>query len=256
MKKKILSVCLSLTLLLSFQSVHAASTCNYQEQVELSNIASTIKSNYEIQRVIRNNQDEIVSDVDIETAMEQNSDYYIDYVLNVHVLNLTEDVYVNISSSVGMNQTYYYQDTSNGEISFDGGKLNEIITYKITVFSNKLTCPGESLRTIEFVTPMRNIRAYSNDCSSIPDFEYCKEYITAPFLASDIEIEQSIASAYERYQKNLQTEEEEKNKSFFEKLEDFLKENKMIIGSVIGIVIILGALTIIVVINKRRSRVL
>ena len=256
MKKKIVSGCLSLALLLSFQSVSAASTCDYQEQVELSNIASTIQSNYEVQRVIRDNQDKIVTDVDLETAMEQNSDYYVDYILNVHVLNVTDDVYVNISSSVGMNQTFYYQDTSNGEISLDGGNLNEIITYKVTVFSNKLTCPGEALRTIEFVTPMRNIRAYSNDCSSIPDFEYCKEYITAPFLASDIEIEQSIAEAYARYQNNVQIEEEEKNKSFFEKLGDFLEKNKILIGSIVGIIIVVGALTIIVMINKRRSRVL
>lgn len=253
--KKIISRCLLLTFLCFIPSVRAASTCDYSEQVELSGIASTVKADYAVTQKVMDMQGNVAEGVS-EDDVTEDSNYFLLSRITVHLSNLTEDVYVTITNDKDMNRTFYYSDTNNGEVSFDGGDLSEVINYKITIYSNKDQCKGESLRTIDFVTPMKNSYAFYGDCEVIPNFEYCQAYITAPFMASDMEITQSISNAYQKYLNQREKEEEEQNKNFFEKLEDFYQKNKVVIYSILGVVIVIGALTTVVIVRKRRSRIL
>lgn len=218
-------------------------------------MASTIQTGYNVQQVVSDLEGNIVSGVSEEEVTEY-SGYLFLTRLSVYINNLTEDVYVRVSSDNGFNETYHYGDTVNGNISFDGGDLSSIINYKVEVLSDKANCSGEVVRTIDFVTPMENDYSHYGDCQAIPDFEYCKQYITVPFLASDNEISQSIDNAYHKYLNSQQEEEEEKNKGFFEKVGDFIEKNKTIIFSIVGVIIVSGVLATIVIVKKRRSRLL
>lgn len=255
MVKKIISWCVVLTFFLFMTKVSAASTCDYSMQVELSNVASTIRANYAIEQKVMDMQGNVKEGVSIDEVTED-SDYFLLSRVMVHLYNLTDDVYVTMTSDKGFNKTYYYSDTQNGEVSFDGGDLTEIVNYRIVIYSNKEECLGEEIRTIEFVTPMKNSYAFRTDCEAIPNFEYCQAYITAPFMASDSDITGSIDKAYQKYMNEQKEEEEWKNKTFFEKLEEIFQKNKVIIYLIFGVVIVIGALTTVVMIKKRRSRVL
>ena len=73
---------------------------------------------------------------------------------------------------------------------------------------------------------MINTYAYLNSCYLMPNFEYCKEYITTPFYASETDIMNEISKEYEKYKNTLVEEEENKEeKSFLDKLRDFYQKN-------------------------------
>lgn len=254
MIKRMISGCLVFAFCFFVRNVNAASTCDYKDQVELSNVASTIKTGYEIKKVVMDENENIL-DADPDSVLF-GSDFFIVSTLHGYVHNLTQDVYVKITNDEGFEKIYHYSDTDHGNISFVRKDLSKIARYKVEVFSDKVECRDELLRTIDFVTPMKNEYAFFTDCEAIPDFEYCKQYISTPFLASDSEITSQISKAYQKYVDGLKEEEEEKNKSFFEKVGDFFRRNQVIIYSVLGIIIVVGALTTVVIIKKRRSRVL
>jgi len=255
MMKKIVLGCLISTFLFSFQRVNAASTCEYSEQVELSNIVSTIQAGYDISDVVMDMNGNVASGVNVEDVTEY-SDYFLLKRLNVHVNNMTDDVYIKVTSDHGFDRTYHFSDVIDGNISFDGGDLSEIINYKAEIFSNKANCKDELIRSIDFVTPMKNSYAFYGECEAIPNFEYCQPYITVPFLVSDSNIAQSISNAYIKHLDNMKEEEEEKNKGFFEKIGDFLVKNKIAIYSILGVMVVAGVLVTIIIIKKRRGRVL
>ncbi len=255
MMKKVFLGCLIITFCLYLENVNAASLCEYSEQVELSNVASTIQTGYDIQRVIIDMEGNVVTGVS-EDEVTDDSMYMFSTRSNVYVNNLTEKVYIHITSDKGLDRTYHYSDTMNGNISFDGGNFDEIVNYKVEVLSDNINCSNDLIRTIDFVTPMENQFFYLNMCSQIPDFEYCKQYVTAPFMSSDNEIRKNIEAAYLKYVNGLKEEEEEKSKGFFEKIGDFIEKNKTIVYSIVGVIVVGGALATVVIIKKRRSRLL
>ncbi len=248
--------CLILSFFFGIKLTNAVSTCGYDEQVELSNVASTIQANYEVKSVVLNGDMEVVDGIPLEEARKEDSEYFEGKLMSVYITNITDKVYIQITNDKGMNKTYQYSDTNNGTIIFDGGDMNQIINYNITVLSNHRNCYGEVLRKISLTTPMVNYRAYSYLCQPIPNFEYCREYITAPFMASDTEIENVLATEYEKARNKQLEEENEKNKSFWDKIGDFVSDNQTIIIAVVVVIVIIGALLTIVIIKKRRSRVL
>ena len=250
-----LTTCFTLLLCLSLRSVNA-STCDYSEQVELSNIASTVQAKYEIKEVAIDNAGNIRNDISKEEIADENSEYLPMDIVEVNILNITQDIYVNVTNDQGFDKTYYYEDTNNGQIIINGGDLTQILRYKITIFSNKEKCLGESIRTVDVVTPMINPIAMDLMCMSIPDFTYCQEYITSSFLVSDDEIYNSVAKAYDEYLKKQQKTEEENNKNFIEKIGEFIKKNKTIIIIVTIGVIVIGAIVTFVIIRYRRNRLL
>lgn len=253
MVKKIISRCLIFMACFNVLQVSAASTCDYSTQVELSNIASTVKADYEIKQVVIDINGNIREDKTIDdTAVDE--ELAISKVLKVHINNITNDIYVKVISD-RIDRTYHFSETTNGEIVFDGGDLTSIVNYKVEVYSNKDACKDDLLRTINFVTPKENLYAGYSGCQAIPNFGYCQEYITTDFRVSDEEIQNQISSEYAKYLEN-EKKEEEKNATFLEKLENFFEKNKIVILSIITIVVVAGAFAIVVILKKRRSRIL
>lgn len=255
MLKKVILSCFTLMFCFTIQNVKAASTCSYEEQVELNNLASTVKTGYEIKRVVTDMDGNILSNIKEEEVTEDSA-YVLSTRLQVYVTNITNDIYIKITSDKGLDKTYKFSDTNNGEVNFDGGDLTEIVNYQVTVYSNKEHCSDELYRTIDFVTPMKNPYSSFTDCEAIPNYEYCQQYITTPFLATEYEIQSSIDKEYQKTIQQKKEEEVQKEKSFFEKLQDFYNKNKIILYSILGVVVIAGVLTTIVILKKRRSRIL
>lgn len=222
-------------------------------------MASTVQAKTSIEKKIMNVNGTVEENMDISEIGDDNdadNPYYLAMRAKVLISNITDDIYIRVVGDNGINRTYYYSDTENGNISFDSGDTSSVIKYTITIYSNRVECPSEELRTINLVVPMQNPYSLYSTCASIPDYAYCQEFIEAPFLASESEIANSISQEYQKYVNNLKEEEEEKNKTFFEKIGDFFKKYQVIIYSIIGIVIVVGALTTVVIIKRRRSRVL
>lgn len=255
MMKKIIFSCLTFLFCFTFQDVFAASTCDYSEQVELNSIASTINTKYSIERKLVNNDGTVEENLNVDdVTVDMDSPYSIEEIATFSIYNLTNDVYVTISSNRDFYKTYHYEDTNNGEITILAGDVSEIQHYRIEVFSNKAACLGESLRVIEEVIPMKNDYSAYEICGAIPSYTYCQEYIKAPFLASDSEIMEGIRKEYEKQQQ--EKEEENENTSFIEKVKDFIEKNKIAIYSIIGIIIVFGVVITIVILKKKRSRIL
>jgi len=260
MMKKVVSGCIVFMLLFCLENVTAASTCDYSEQVELNNAASAIQVNYEVHKTLMDPDGNVVSEEEAQKYLSESligDDTYAYFTnMQIHVLNMSENIYLSIKGDNGFEKTYYYVDTDQGTLSIDGGDLSKIINYEINIYSNSDRCRGDFLRKTTLVTPMINEYHNTTGCFYLPNYEYCQEYITSPFYATDIEIVSKIDDEYTKYLDSLQQEEEEKNKSFWEKLGDFFQEHKTIILSIVVVVIIGGALTTIVIVKNRRSRIL
>lgn len=247
---------LVLAFFMSLKVANAASTCDYSEQVNLSSAASVVQAKYDIQRVVIDVDGNIVPNMNPDEVTEDD-EYAFITTLKVNFLNLSEDVYIFVKGDSGYEQTFYYSDSNSGNIELDGGDLSKVINYKITVYSNSNNCKGEILRTFDFVTPMINPYASLNGCYEMPNFEYCREYLTTPFYASDTEIINEITNEYERYRNNLVNEEENKEeKSFWDNVRNFYQKNKVLIFSIIGGIVVIGIVVTVVVIRKQRSRIL
>ena len=80
MLKKIVLCCFTLLFCFTIQNVSAASTCNYDEQVELNNLSSTVKTGYEIKRVVTDMEGNVLPDVKEEEAVEDSP-----YVLSTRI---------------------------------------------------------------------------------------------------------------------------------------------------------------------------
>ncbi len=255
MRKRIISGCLTILAFFGFVLVTSASTCEYSEQVELSRIAASIEANYEIKEITVDENGNIVDPTPEE--LDANPEGYMAYQeLRVYALNITDKVYLEIRGDDGYNQTIHYRDTNNGVMEFDGGDFSKVIHYTITVLSDSNNCPGDKLRTISVTTPMRNTFANQGGCVYIPSYQYCQEYITAPFLASNEEILNRINTESENYRNSIQQQKYERDKTFWEKTTDFLKKNATIIITVVVVLVAIGALVAIVIIRKQRSRLI
>ena len=107
-----------------------AAECSYKRQVELNDIAATIKAVYE--------------EVEIDTG---ESTYYVDPEtgavdtskiisvknagFNLKLLNMSENTYVVVNDvTTGNSKTYYYSDSNNGTLELGRKTADQIYTYK------------------------------------------------------------------------------------------------------------------------------
>ncbi len=250
--KKVISGCFTFLLCFSFiKGIKAASTCDYSEQVELQNIAASIKATYEAGW---RKTDEFV---DIDTAIEDADGAYIDEIfVDVTILNITDQVYLTIENNKSTEKkTYYYSDTENGILHFSKENVYEIVEYKIQVFSNHEHCQGDLLRTITLLTPMYNDYSDYGYCNSLPNLFYCQEFITSEITGSVVDVTAEMSRQYDLLQKTEEVHET-KELSFWEKIGQFIKEHILIIAIVLGLIILLGVAATVVAFRKRRSRVL
>ncbi len=198
--------------------VNADETCSYQEELELREKASNIRASYEV-------SEEVVPEV---------SDYDI-FVINVSLTNITDDFYV-VATNDFNDDSRVLTKTESGISSFEwlntGVVTNHVFQVKA---STKTNCSGITLKTFTMKTPRYN--EYYWECANeFPDYELCQQFVMYDKIERN-EFKKRVEN-YRTQQK--EKEEKEKNKSFFEKLIDFLGKNIWIILGVIIVVAVGG----------------
>ncbi len=245
MKTRVKGLFLLAILCFAPRIVLAASTCNNADKAELNKMAYNVTANYEIVDIYDGQMEDFESSTTPTTI-----DNYV-RGLRINILNITEDIYVKVTSKNDDTvKTYNYSDTENGIVSFETKDVEELNTYTIEVYSNKASCKDELQRTLTLQTPMFNFYSQLEICEGKQDYYYCQEFIptervTATYFYQDIE-------NYEKEQEEKKNEEN--NKNFIDKLKEFYENNKLIIYSVGIVIVVAGVATTVILVKKKRSR--
>ena len=227
-----------------------AAECSYEKQVELNNIASTVKATYEETEI---DTGETMNYVDEDGDIHPDQKVPImEKGFNIKILNITNDISVNVSSDdQRINRTYFYSDSNNGVIDLGNVIADKVITYTIKVYSNVDGCVLD-LRTFIMVTPMYNSYSEFEFCSQYPNFEYCQEYTTDTTYNLDDFMKKS-----EEYRKtNKKEEQKNETKKTQNKFLDYIKKNKKLLIVIGSIILIAGVTTIVIIIIRKRSRLI
>lgn len=232
--------------------VKAASSCSYSEQAELNEIVSHVNANYEVVDVSMGEY------YDVDHFGDEGFDSVKEHFIkgfNIHILNITEDIYVRVSNDVNDEiKTFRYSDTQDGVATFQTTDNERLVTYTIEVYSAKYSCTGEMFRKFTLTTPLYNNYSERPQCVDNQEFYYCQEFISS----ENITFSEFIDKISE-YQSKKQQEEEQKqeeNKNFINKLKDFYKDNAIVINSIGVAIVVMGVATAVVLVKKKRSRVL
>lgn len=229
----------------------SAEECSYEKQVELNNIASTVKATYEEVEIdtgettyyVNPETDEV--DINKEVSVTQKG-------FDIKILNITDDLYITITNqNTGDSKDYYYSNSNSGTISLGVINAQEITTYSIKISAYR-NCSGQELRTINLVIPKYNEYSELAFCNENPDFQYCQKYVTSEDY--DITFEQ-FYKAMEKYKEENPLKEEIVKKEDKDKFKEFFEKNKKVLIIAIAILIVGGTTTVIIVI-RRRSRLI
>ena len=144
----------------------------------------------------------------------------------------------------------------NGEVEFDAGDLSNIHEYKIRILSNSSRCMGDNLRTSTIFTPMYNVYHEQTECKYIPNYEYCKEYITSPILATAEVVRKRTGEAYNRYLNNIPVETVVKEVPFWDQIGFWFQNVWIYFALALGLFFLMAIVVIIVVIRKRKKEIL
>lgn len=235
---------------LQINVVSAASKCDYNEQVELNNTAANIKVSYEEAVGVDN------SDIGLESdSGEMPNNEYLYF--KVQIFNVTEEVYVKVTNSQNNDVKYLnYNESQSGVLTLDWKDLDNVVDFTITVYTSASTgCPNEELRIINLTLPRYNWLSEIAKCIGNEEFYYCQKYI----LSKDDISENEFAVKLEEYLNKKNKDEiqnEEEHLSFGDKINNFIKENKVTIIVISTIVVVGGVVASVIVIKKRRSRLI
>ena len=229
-----------------------AATCGYEEKAKLNNEIANVKSNYEVKERVLNKDEYFISDALLGTEYEDSYEAKTDYI-QVNILNLTENMYVEITNDYNDDiVVYHYSDTQNGNISFDWNDVGTLITYTIKVYASSSTgCEGSVLKTLYQALPRYNDYSTYDICKNIPDYYLCQRYVTYEDVGFDNFIEQNSKQVEKKLEKEEKTTENEK---WYKKVQNFVKEHKVpfIIGGVV-LVVAAGGTTFVIIKKRRRS---
>ncbi len=243
MKKNVLGVMLALSLLLPI-NIQAESTCNYNEQAELNNIAANVKANYESTQVYAGkaaNSDDLSEEVDL-----------YNWALKINILNVTEDIFIKVKDkNTGEEKLYSPKEAIDGIISFTHEDISQTDNLTIEIYANKYDCAGDLLQKIELLIPQYNPYSDYGICDTYTDYYYCQQFITGENIP-----EEDFWLKVEEMQEQEEKEQQQEEQGFFVKIKNFYKENKVTINILGSIVVVGGVVTTVILIKKRRSRVL
>lgn len=244
-----------LALLCSFLFIGGANAeCDYETEVNMAKEASNIKANYEAKDIVIDaTTGEEVSGINPEDV-DFESDYANWKKITVSIYNITKDMNVLITGDDGSTETITYDETDNGTYSFDRLDLEKVVNYEIKVTTTNPSCSGKELRTLNLLTPKRNDFHYLTACIGNDDY-YCQEFVDYDLNMSEGDVISKAASKQNGTDSSNTSNNETKN--WFEKAKEYLKENKWVIYTGVGVIILIaGVATTVIVIKKRRSKVL
>lgn len=228
-----------------------AAECSYEKQVELNNIASTVKATYE----------EVEIDTGETTIVTENTEEHkMGDVIKitkpgfaVKILNISNDIGVTIEDSYSNSKTYYYSDTDNGSLTLEAVPADDVITYTISVFGFTNDCAGTELRTITVVTPVYNSYSEYLACDNYPEYEYCQKYLTTNTDISFDKFTEGLNQYANQIENNQKVEEENTNKN---SIMDFIKKNKQVIILIISVLAVISLIIIIIFMIRKKKRII
>lgn len=237
MKKKLMPCLFGLfALTMGIGSVKA--NCSYSEKAALNNEVANVKVKYEA-------LEEEVMPEGYGCDGDVNCKFYRHYI-NINILNLSENFYINVKNEVTKkNQKYYFsQVPEDGILKIEWDDVTQINTFTITIYSSdKTSCPNTKLKVMHVSTPRRNVYASNDICQEVPDYYLCREYVTFENDLTFNEFMTQVEAEVEKQKESAKKEEE----GFFDKLLNFLKENKVaiIVGTTVIAVAVAGTVIIV-----------
>lgn len=163
--------------------------------------------------------------------------------IRVDVTNLTENIYLTVVNNYNDNvRTFYYKDLNeDGAISFYTDWVFSKIDYSIRVYSVDKSCSNDYLNIVNVTTPAFNAFAKMQACLDNKDLEMCDPF----YDSSEI--------THEEFVEKVNKEVEEVNKTFGDKVIDFIKSYYLYV--LIPFVIIVGIyVTRIIILKKERGK--
>ena len=232
--------CVFLFLLL-FMSRNVFAECSYEQQAKLNSEASTIKAIYEEEIGYLDSSNYVCAD-----GQEECDNEYAYF--KVSILNLSKNFYIKVSEGNNTIKTITFDSVENGLAYFNVDNIEETHTYKFDIYTSDNTeCSSSLNRSFYLTTPRINEYASYSICNDIPDFYLCQKYVT--FEDSGFS---DFVEKVEEYKNEENEKEQEKNKSFFEKLKDFIKDYKIAIS--ISAIIIIGLIVGFIIIKQKRRK--
>jgi len=233
-------------LFLSWHNVNAA--CDYNEQAALNTKAASIKAVYEEKiGTQKTGVENCENNDEFDNACEH--DYYY---FTVSILNMSPEFYVTVKSSQDSNvKTYYYEDVKNAVITFDLENIMDVNTLTFEVYSSYETnCAREKIRVFYLTTPRYNPYYEYGFCANVPEYYLCQKYVTF----NDIKLNEAYELTQE-YEKELNAKKEpSENLNFFEKIFQFIEDNKgWFIGGTLVVVVIGAGVGAYIIIKRKRS---
>lgn len=226
--------------------------CSASDLSKLNQMAVNLKPSYEEAEGILDKDEYTPPDGITEDEIGDYQEKYLYF--NIHIANLTEDLYVVVTNDVDKEKrTYKYEDSKDGIVTFKWENIRAITNFTITVYSSEKTdCPNTKLTTLYLTTPRYNEYNGFQVCKENSDFYLCYKYLTIKNVG-----EEEFFRLLEQYQKgqinkdgeNI-VEEPAQDKGFIK----FVKDNKvLVIITVVAVLAIGGAVTVILV-KKQRSK--
>ena len=183
-------------ILLSFIFINSVKAeCSYQERKKLLEEAKSVEAYFE---------------ADVKNKL-----------FNFYLYNLTDDLFVRIEnlSSKQSIEVYNYQIVGD-YYTFVEDNIDEKVSYRIHIYSNKQECYGNKLTSKTISKGIIN-KFYSDSvCNGAEEYMYCQ-----PFLKDKINIsDEEVINKINEYKKNLEIIEKQQvvESNFFI---DFIKKN-------------------------------
>lgn len=205
---------------------NAMASCTETEISNLKTKANNVKITYE--------QKEEYFAIDYETT-----DSYIRYDnYDVTISNFTEEFYILLND-------YSYKNTA------DIADENHAFTYNVIAGSYTYHIYSSScdvlLKDIKIYLPLNNYYNHKEECQGINTslFKECEKWV------SEEDYDYYVNLTYEDFTEKL---DEYNNNNIFNKVWNFILNNKKIVAIVLGSVLLVAIVAIIIIINKKRGR--
>ncbi len=217
--------------------------CSTDDMSKIRSEAVQVKVSYEKTTRIMDSSEYHIDGTNDDTDLGITEEYY-----KIYINNLTENLYITVYNNyTDKTDTYTYQDSDNGTISFDNNDILQLVKYTITVYSSSNTnCPDTQLYITDLTTPRYNYYYYDSVCNDAKDFYLCQEYLTIDFI--DYTTFKKSVNDYLEGLIDTNGEEVEKQVSVVKT--SFWDKYKIVI--IVGGVVIVGIGTILVI--KKRGK--
>ena len=253
MRKKLLIVSLVLLyLFMGFEKVDAKSNCNLDENVALSKEVMNIKTNFEEKERILDPSEYYLPEgyTGDPNDFQLKEDYF-----QVNLINVTENFYVKITSNdKSFSKTITYNDVKDSVASFNWKDLSKVETLKMKIYtSDKTSCPNEEYRILYLTLPRYNDYHEYAQCSVIPKSSLCQKYVTYEEVGLPYFIKKTNEEIEKKFEKDKDKDKNKDNKSFWNKLKNFLKENKKYILIGLSIILVVGIVVLVIYFQKKKK---